>query len=96
MANFYLNIFCSSSKPVPNNITPKVDDTVIFVNNTGAEVELKFSDPDKFKSKKSKITIPSPGDKTLTIGDNKKATTYKWKCPNSPELATRTGRIDPS
>ena len=55
----------------------------------------RYTDADAFKPKKSKIDIPSPGDHTLTIGGDKKATTYKWKCPKRPELATRTGRIDP-
>lgn len=94
MADFELDISCSD--PVPNAITVKAGDTVKFTNNTGASVELKFSDSSTFKPKKTKIDIPSPGDRTLTIGDDKKATTYKWKCPDSPELATRTGRIDPS
>lgn len=94
MANFDLDISCKN--PVPKPIKVAKDDTVKFINNTGSSVELKFSDSDAFKPKKSKITIPSPGHHTLTIGGEKKATTYKWKCPNNPELATRTGRIDPS
>jgi len=94
VANYELDISCS--EPVPADIKVKEDDTVKFINNTGAPVELKFSASDAFKPKKSKIDIPSPGDHTLTIGGDKKATTYKWKCPKSPILATRTGRIDPS
>lgn len=94
MTNHNLDISCL--EPVPSPIHVEIDDTVTFKNNTGASVELKFSDSDAFKPKKSKIDIDSGDHHTLTIGGDKKATTYKWKCPASPELATRTGRIDPS
>lgn len=94
MAHHDLDISCSGPEPSP--ITVKKDDTVTFNNNTGAPVELKFSEPETFKPKKSKIDIPSQCHHTLTISEHKKATTYKWKCPQSPVLATRTGRIDPS
>ncbi len=94
MTNYDLDISCLNS--VPNPITVKAGDTVTFNNTTGTPVEVKFSGSDAFKPKKSKIDIPSPGSHTLTIGGDKKATTYKWKCPATPELATRTGRIDPS
>lgn len=94
MPDHDLDIGCSD--PVPSPIKVKEGETVKFKNNTGASVELKFSAADAFKPKKSKIDIPSPGHHTLTIGGDKKATTYKWKCPKSPNLATRTGRIDPS
>jgi len=70
MANYDLDISCSN--PVPKPIKVTKDDTVTFINNTGASVELKFSDSDAFKPKKSKIDIPSPGDHTLTIGGGEK------------------------
>jgi plastocyanin len=95
MANFDLDIKCSG--PEPGTIYVSEGDTVKFINNTDASVELKFTDPDAFKPKKTKIDIdPYPDSKTLTIGGHKKATDYKWKCPKSSILATRTGRIDPS
>lgn len=94
MTNHVLNISCSGPEPSP--VTVKVGDTVEFKNNTTALVELKFSDSEAFKPKKSKIDIVPGTPHTLTISKHKKATTYKWKCPKKPELATRTGRIDPS
>jgi hypothetical protein len=94
MADYDLNISCSCDVPAP--ITPSAGETVKFINNTGALVKLAFTDGDAFKPKKTKITLASPGSETLTIGSDKKKTKYKWKCPEKPELATRTGRIDPS
>jgi hypothetical protein len=94
MADFDLDICCSSGDPAP--IKVKEGDTVTVINNTGADVEIKFNPGSVFKPEKGKIDLKYPGSHTFTISDKKKIATYKWECPAKSELVPRTGRIDPS
>lgn len=91
MANHTIDINCLAPDP-PDTIV-KPDDVVIFINNTGAEVTIDFTNEDAFKPKKNKVKISSPGCHCLLISTLNPGTVYEWECPKIQ--VPRTGRIDP-
>ena len=94
MVNHDLSIYCSGKQPTPVHVNE--GDTVTFINRTDDRIEVRFKPKSIFKEDEKSIELEHEGQQTLKVSKEKKKATYKWDCPETPAVVTRTGTINPS